>query len=536
MKSEQGMDKLDAGYYFYDLNAKVSHTINDKNRLYASFYSGDDGIYIDVKDKYTNYEDGYQYNYEDISRVNMKWGNMLGVLRWNSVLSSKLFMNVTANYTRYRLTSGIGGENKKTSTDPEYKAQNYRMDMSQNSGIDDFSARAEFDYSPHPNHDVKFGINPIMHTFRPMVLVEKEVNNAVQLDKTFGNDNISAFEYSVYAEDNFTLNNFTKINFGLHYSGFNVQGRYYHSLQPRLSGRVLLNNALSLKAGYAYMTQYIHLLSNNSISLPTDLWVPVTKRIPPMNSHQVSAGVFYNLKNIFDFSIEGYYKRMNNLIEYKDGATFFGIDTGWEDKVSTGRGWSYGVEFLVQKTIGNTTGWIGYTWSKSERLFDRAGEMLNLGEVFPAKYDRRHDVNIVVSHKFSPKIDIAGTWIFSSGNAATLSLENYTNPFNTRKYDNRANPYYQDYDGSLSHVEKRNNYRLPAYHRLDLGINFHKKVKYGTRTWNISVYNAYNNMNPFFIMVGNNYDIFGNGDGKLSLLKVTLFTLMPSVSYTYKFE
>jgi hypothetical protein len=540
MKSYQEFDKLNAGYYFYDFNAKISHKFDDKNRLYASFYSGDDAIYVNVKESGKSIKDGYKYENSFSQKIDWKWGNLLAVLRWNRVLDSKLFMDVTANYTRYRQDMGIGSKEKDLSTNPKYFNYSSDASLKYKSGIDDYSTRIEFDYSPNPDHDIKFGVNPVMHTFRPGVQVAKENSNFGKMDTIMGNQNISAFEIAMYAEDNYALNSFTKINFGLHYSGFNVQGKYYNSLQPRFSGRLLLSDKFSLKAGYAYMSQYIHLLSNNNISLPTDLWVPVTKRIKPMISQQASLGAFYNLKNLFDISIEGYYKEMNNQIEYKDGATFLDPSSKWEDKVATGRGWAYGVEFLVQKTLGNTTGWVGYTWSKSERLFDRAGEVLNFGQVFPAKYDRRHDINIVLSHKFSEKIDVSGTWVYSSGNCGTLAVQEYSTPFNIEDYnyyyDQNNNPYKNYWESSLSHVEKRNNYRFPAYHRLDLGINFHKKRKYGTRTWNISVYNAYNNMNPFMVYSGYNYDMLGGGDGRKTLMKVTVFTLIPSVSYTYKFE
>jgi hypothetical protein len=241
-----------------------------------------------------------------------------------------------------------------------------------------------------------------------------------------------------------------------------------------------------------------------------------------MKSHQAALGIFYNLKNIADFSIEGYYKTMDNIIEYKDGATFLNINTGWEDKVSVGRGWAYGVELLAQKTVGKTTGWVGYTWAKSERQFDRPGQELNFGRVFPAKYDRRHSISIVAMHRFSEKIDVSGTWVYNTGDCATLGLQEYAYP-----------DYHGYYDG-LSYIDQRNNYRKPAYHRLDFGINFHKKRKHGIRTWNISVYNVYNRNNPFLIFPGENYP----GDGRTAkkvLKQISIFPIIPSISYTYKF-
>jgi len=332
-----------------------------------------------------------------------------------------------------------------------------------------------------------------------------------------------------YREDNFNIGKYLKANLGIHYSAFSAQDKLYNSLQPRVSIRAMLKENLSLKASYTQMSQYVHLLSNNNISLPTDLWVPVTKRIAPMKSHQAAMGIFYNLKNIVDLSLEGYYKTMDNIIEYKDGATFLNINTGWEDKVSMGRGRAYGVEFLAQKIVGKSTGWIGYTWAKSERLFDRPGQEINFGNVFPAKYDRRHDLSIVALHKFSEKIDISGTWVFSSGDCATLGLQNY-------QQSGFFNEYGYSY-GELSFIDKRNNYRKPSYHRLDFGVNFHKKKKHGTRTWNISVYNVYNRNNPFIIYTGTKDIINSKGQytSKNALKQVSIFPIIPSISYIYSF-
>jgi outer membrane cobalamin receptor len=342
----------------------------------------------------------------------------------------------------------------------------------------------------------------------------------------------------VYFEDNVTLSESLKANVGLHYSAFNVQGQFYQSLEPRLSLRYLINDKLSLKAGYASMSQYIHLLSNSSIDLPTDLWVPVTRRIAPMRSQQASVGVFYNLMNMLDLSVEAYYKNMDNLIEYKDGSSFFGSSSGWEDKVNVGKGWAYGFEFLAQKTIGKTTGWIGYTWSKTERLFNRPGQLLNNGLVFPAKYDRTHDVSFVLSHKFSDRFDVAATWIYSTGNSATLALQNYAGATIPGTNGSNNSSSTSSNFASLPYISARNNYRYEPTHRLDVGVNFHKKKKHGTRTWNVSLYNAYNQLNPFLTTVKTN-SVYNPTTGSYTqqrqLTQISLFPIIPSVSYTYKF-
>jgi len=521
--------KARAGYYFYDLNAKISHQLSDKDRLYLSFYMGDDVVYADITEKST-YEDTYVgdgniYTEKNKLKMDWNWGNLLTVVRWNRILNNKLFMNATAHFTRYRFDLGIG--NIFETNNPRFT--NYDASITYKSGIQDYSGKIEFDYTPNPTHDIKFGANYVNHTFRPGVFVAAaHEGDTTPLDTVVGDKNISAYEMIGYAEDNFNIGSHIKANFGLHYSSFSVQGKFYHSLQPRVSINVLLKENLSLKASYSQMSQYIHLLSNNTISLPTDLWVPVTKRIEPMKSHQGALGVFYNLKNIVDLSVESYYKTMDNIIEYKDGASFLNINTGWEDKVSMGRGWAYGVEFLAQKTVGKTTGWIGYTWAKSDRLFDRPGEEINFGKVFPAKYDRRHDLSIVVSHKFSEKIDVAGTWVYSSGDCATLGLQKYDDP---RFYGPFIN------ETGLNYIDQRNNYRKPAYHRLDLGINFHKKKKHGIGTWNISVYNVYNRNNPFFIYSGYKDVYLPNGaySSKKTLKQISIFPIIPSVTYIYSF-
>lgn len=251
-----------------------------------------------------------------------------------------------------------------------------------------------------------------------------------------------------------------------------------------------------------------------------------------MKSHQYALGVFYNLNDILDLSLEGYYKTMDNMIEYKDGASFMGSSSGWEDKVVSGKGWSYGVEFLAQRSFGNTTGWLGYTWSKTERLFDRPGEELNFSRIFPAKYDRRHDISLTVTHKFSEKIDLSGTWVFATGNTATLGLHEYQG---TNIPDHNHFGYGF---GQITYISSRNNYRFNNYHRADIGVNFHKKKKRGIRTWNISVYNAYNQKNPFMVYPSSEGSMninTGTYETKSVLKQVTLFPIIPSVSYSFKF-
>ncbi len=507
---------LAAGYYFYDLNAKVTHKFSDRSRLYATWYSGDDEAYMRVKVLDNMFGD------KEYMKLSYKWGNMAAAVRWNYELTSKLFMNVTGSFTRYRNRLSLGVEEVWMTSGQQMED---KIEMGVNSGIRDWSARVDFDYTPSPEHAIKFGGVATYHTFVPQVQSARvQATGTPTMDTTFGESRIHAGEMTLYAEDDWSITEALKINWGVAATGFAVEGRFYPSVQPRLSGRLMLSDDLSWKAGYSYMTQYMHLLSNSNISLPTDLWVPVTARIEPMNSHQVATGLFYSWKYGLDFSVEGYYKWMNNLLEYKPGSTFLGSSVGWEDMVCMGRGWAYGIEFLAQKTVGQVTGWLGYTWSRTLRQFDTPGEELNDGRVFPAKYDRIHDISIALQYKPNDRFDAGVTWVYSTGNTATLAMQQISG--------DDENGYWN----SINFVESRNNFRLPAYHRMDVSVNFHRPQRHGVLTWNISVYNLYNRQNPFIIYPKSAERYDGSGTTYSTvLMQRSLFPIMPSVSLIYKF-
>ena len=522
--ADPSIDKFSVGYYFYDLNAKLNWKISDKDRLYLSWYSGDDKIYANVKWDYA-YEDMF-IDHEKLG-MNWKWGNKVGALRWNHIISPRLFMDASASYTQYRHDLGMSQNYTYEQFKPTAYTSTDEIAMNFHSGIQDLSARTDFHFTPNPRHDIRFGGGYTYHFFRPEVQAMKVVSTLenISTDTVAGSGDVNAHEAMLYVEDNFALSEAVKMNVGLHYSAFAVQGNFYQSLQPRFSMSALLAPHFSLKAGYAYMTQYVHLLSNSNLTMPTDLWVPVTARIAPETGHQFSLGGFYEVPNLFDISLEGYYKLMNNVLEYKDGTSFFGTSQGWEDKVCLGKGWAYGIELLVQRSFGKTTGWIGYTWAHSMRQFDREGMEINSGNPFPAKYDRRHDLSITVQHKFSDRFDLSASWVFSSGNCGTLATQAYPG---TPLYLNSqfGSFWYTPVIGAI----ERNNYRLPAYHRLDLGMNFRKQKKHGERVWNISIYNVYNRQNPFIVMLG-----MDQATGQTQLQQVSIFPIIPSISYGFKF-
>ena len=513
------ISKLSVGYYFYDFNAKLNWKISDKDRLYLSFYTGDDAIYFGVKNK-DFMSDSTQYTHR--IKLNWKWGNKVAALRWNHVVSQKLFMDASVNYTQYRHNLGMNLTEEDTYLPTNTVSKNV-FDMVYKSGINDLTAKVDFDYTPLPNHEIRFGGNYTYHIFRPEVQsIQMSESQQSLVDTVTGSPNVYAHETALYAEDNMTFGDIFRMNLGVHYSTFTVEGKTYQSVQPRVSTSLMLASNLSLKAGYAYMTQYVHLLSNSSLSLPTDLWVPVTAKIVPMNAHQWSVGAFYELPRLFDISVEGYYKTMDNLLEYKDGASFFGSSERWDEKVCMGKGWAYGVELLVQRSFGKTTGWIGYTWAHSKRQFDREGQIINNGKVFPAKYDRRHDISVTVQHKFSDSFDLSGTWVFSSGNCGTLG---------TQVYEGLPNDW-----GEFQHINalERNNFRMGNYHRLDLGANLHFPLNPGLLTLNFSVYNVYNHNNPFLVYTDYVYDE-STQQAEKKLMQVSIFPIIPSFSLSYKF-
>lgn len=502
-------------YYFYDINAKINHKFSDRSRLFLSLYNGKDH-FAENFDGSTNYKDGSKMN----------WGNTTLSAKWNYIFNNRLFSNTTVAYTNY-LFDVSTYTNNSYNTGSSSMTNHYSADY--RSGINDLSYQLDFDYTPSPAHHIKFGTGYIYHRFRPEVMTTKisEKTDAVaERDTTYNaisNSRIYGHEVSAYIEDNLKVNSRLRFNVGLHLSLFNVQKQNYFSFQPRVSARYELSKDVILKASYTKMSQYIHLLSSMPIAMPTDLWVPITKKIKPMNSHQYSLGSYYMGIPGWELSVEGYYKDMRNVLEYKEGVSFLGSSSGWEDRVEMGKGRSAGIEFMVQKTEGRTTGWASYTLSKSDRKFTKGG--INNGEWFPYKYDRRHNVNVTINHQFSKRIDIGASWIFYTGGACTIPEER-----TAIIRPNDARPYTPNI-GEASYIEQRNNYRLPASHRLNIGVNFNKKTKHGIRTWNISVYNVYNAMNPTFAYRG----ISANEPYEAVIRKYTILPLIPSFTYTYRF-
>ena len=521
-------DDLSMGYYFYDLNVKINHKFNDRDRLYLSWYSGDDDIFFNYRSS--------GGSVKQKTKLDWRWGNTIAAIRWNHVIGPKLFMDISSNYTQYRHRMGI--EIKETD---KANKSNGSTGISMKSGIYDASFRSDFHWSPSAKQDIRFGGSYTHHKFTPDVMelsmhsketMENDSVSTSDYDQSFGSKNVIAHEYQLYVEDDIELTDVIKANIGAGYAGFSVNKRYYNSLEPRISTRFLITDDLSLKTGYAYMTQYVHLLSNNVISLPTDLWVPVTDKVEPEHSHQWALGAAYSVEGLADFTVEGYYKQMNNLLEYKEGSTYMSGDTDWQNKVAMGIGWSYGVELMAQRSVGKLNGWIAYTWNKSQRRFDRPGMVINGGRTFDAKYDRRHKLDITFNYKFSDRFDMSATWLFETGNCGTI----YTQYYDSESLADEQDQMYR-YTTTLGYYDNRNNFRLNPTHRLDLSFNWHRKFNDRmSRTLNLSIYNAYNNRNPFLVYVYT--DSYFNGDELIeerTLRQLTLFPIIPTLSYAISF-
>jgi outer membrane cobalamin receptor len=513
------------GYFFYDLNAKINHKFSYKDRLYFSVYSGSDKFYL-KQDPYTYLFDGDLFTEE--SNSGLGWGNVTSALRWNHQFSNKLFSNTTLTYSQYNFKVNEFMQEIAETDSGTFSEVNSLEFLS---GIEDFAAKIDFDYIPDPDHYIRFGISNTYHTFKPGASTIKLVDMELEdIDTITGQENIHANEIAAYIEDDYKISNNLKTNLGIHYSGFLANGKYYHSLQPRAALRYLFSQSLSAKASYSYMQQYIHLLTNNNIGLPTDLWVPATDKILPQKSHQVALGISKHFQEKYKISIEGYYKSMNNLIEYKDGSSFMGQDENWEEKVETGKGWSYGGEVFLEKRFGKLTGWIGYTMSWTERQFPN----INEGKVFPYKYDRRHDVSVVASFPLSEKWDVSASWIYGTGTAHTLPTERYYGSsyqnygiFHGSSFLTFAGS--GEFSGEIEHIDSRNSIRAADYHRLDISFSRTKKRKWGEGTWTLGVYNVYNRKNPFYYYIG--HDMRGNR----ALRRVSLFPFIPSATWSFSF-
>ena len=505
--------KVKPGYYFYDLNAKLNYDFGAKNKVYISGYFGQDRFKVSEKKKNSENKSG------------LDWGNATATLRWNHLINQKLFVNTSLIYSHFNF--GIFS-NEKDLKDGVVTDQ---FSLDYNSLIRDFSLKTDFDFYPNTRHWMKFGIQATAHKFVPSAL-------AIAGDFTNNDLNLQAkpiytYETGIYVEDTWQPFKSLKVNAGLRLSTFQTSTKTYVRPEPRFSAAWKLANDFSMKASYAKMNQYVHLLSNTGLGLPTDLWVPTTDRVAPQQSSQVAVGFAKDLEQPgLALTLEGYYKKMNNIISYKEGSSFISLDgenaneLNWEDNVTAGKAWSYGAEFMVQKKTGRLSGWVGYTLSWTKWRFPE----LNFGETFFPRYDRRHDISVVGIYELSKRITLSATWVYGTGNALTLPVSR----FSTYRNEYFVNGFSNYYPNTTTEYDKKNSFRAEAYHRMDVAIQFHKKKKRHERTWEFGLYNAYNRKNPFFYNIDRKEGKKPNEYVNV-LTRYSLFPVLPSFSYNFKF-
>lgn len=548
-ENPENYSTVDFGYYFYDFNAKVNHRFSDRSRLYLSLYDGKDKLFFNNESlySYTNYNEHGDREPEtgeiiyhgpgrssEQAGFDIGWGTRMASLNWTYAINSKLFSNATLVYNRYLsdISFTSSGEYFDTLTNPETRIEEttrsyHYFNPIYKSGIKDIGYRFDFDYAYDNQHLIRFGTALLHHDFRPeesRIFRKEEEGERNRSDTvTYADDRIRVKELSFYAEDEMELSRRFKANAGIHLSGFFVHGKSYLSAQPRLSARYLLSDDLSLKASYGRMNQYVHLLQSSYISSPNDLWVPITKNVKPLSSQQFTAGLFGRYGG-FDLSVEGYYKKSSNQVEYKDGANILTGNTNWEGRIAQGKGTAYGVELMAKKSVGKTSGWAGYTLSWANREFP--GGEINQGKPYPAKQDNRHKFNAVLMHQFNRKFDLNVSWIYATGNWTTLPEEEFI-----------------DINGNqVAYVYQRNNYKMPSYQRLDLSFNYYRHKKNGRMgIWNFSIYNVYAHHNSFIVMPSEKeYPNPDSPDGypmkfRPAFISYNIFPIIPSFSYTYKF-
>ncbi len=507
--AKPGIDRTDfagTSYYFYDLNAKVNYRFSDKDRLYLSGYFGRDVL-------------NYKFNNRDLE-LRMPYGNITTTLRWNHLFSNKLFMNASAIYNDYQFKFGFGAQD---------------FDFTLESGVKDANFKLDFDYYPIATHKIKFGANYTYHTFIPNAASGS--SGEVEFE---GIENRQyAHEFAAYVQDEIDLADWLKVNLGLRWSRFQQIGPYeqylyddfgiprdtiffdrgetikaYQGLEPRASARVKLNNVSSMKAGVSWNAQYLHLVSIGNTSLPADLWLPSNVNVEPQRGVQYSVGYFRNFQeNMYEASIELYYKNMKNQIRYAQGyVPELGVDP--DEGFIYGSGRSFGSEFFLRKNFGDLNGWVGYTISKTDREF----EDLNRGERFPAKYDRTHDLSVVLSYTLSENWTFGGAFVFGTGTAFTLPIGRYL------------------INGDIVYeYGDVNSYRIKDYHRMDLSATWKSsKKKRWDSSWTFSVYNIYNRKNTFFIFYDAEFSI-EEQQLNTKAYSVALFPIIPSVTYNFKF-
>ena len=525
-------------YAFTDINAKLNHHFTDKSSAYLMFYYGEDYLYAgeDDKDKDNsdkdfvisgwnpnipgwspngsgNSSDGEKDNSYTDTRAKLIWGNIVASAGWKYVFSPKLFGEVTGAFTRY-FSSLRNNKEDYDITDDKINSFTKTSFRHQNN-INDIIARADFNCLLIPENKLDFGASYTYHSFLPFRGIQTMTKENGIISAYDNVPSYKANEINFYISDDFSYEDWLRVNGGLHYSIFQIGKKTHSNLSPRIALRITPKNNFALKAGYSRSVQYIHQIAESNISLPTDQWIPITGDQKPQTADKISLGAYWSTRDRqFTFSIEGYYKWMHNLIEYTDDYYLVPPSASWTEKLGIGEGKAKGLDFKVTKEFGKITGHAAYSLLWADRRFPDK----NKGEWFPARFDNRHKINIALNWKIDDKWDVGASWTGMSGNRITLPLQCWNDP--------GLGPWHFD----MNYYSKTNNYRLPFYHRLDLSATRRTNKGY----WTFSVYNAYSYMNVIAVR----RDVTDNpkpGKPDEVFQHVRAIPIIPSVSYTWLF-
>ena len=497
-----------AGYTFYDAYAKISHTFNSKNTISISAYNGRDKVYNNFSIPYEKNAD----KFVSIGKMKTKWGNTLFSAKYNHQFSSRLFSSTTVGYSHFNYANSL----ESYISDVANKDELHKSTYFHSSGIDDLLVKQDFDFFVKNKFRIKMGASYTNHSFNLGISKSSNPKNETETGKNIA----TSQEFDIYEQNEIEFKYQFRANIGVHLNAYFIEGESFYSIQPRINISKSFNKTNSIKISFAVMQQNMHLLSNNGVGVPVDLWVPATKKIVPQKSNQLSLG-YYKIfgKNKYEFSSEVYYKKLINQIDYKEGINIFSSDFDWEHKVAVdGEGQSTGLELLLQKKQGKLNGWIAYTLSYNFRKFDQ----INNGDWYPYKYDRRHVFTIVGNYPITENITLSSDFVFMTGNAITLPVGKYKNI-------NFVGDYYIIPQNTTYIYNGRNSSRMPNYHRLDLSVSFKKDLKRGSREWIISIYNVYSHNNAYYLYFTQ------DGKGNLHLNQMSLFPIVPSILFKRSF-
>lgn len=494
-------------YHFQDINLKINHQFSPNTQLYFSTYAGNDRFRME------RFQHDAAGNATDnpLSNTFLNWGNRLVSLRLNQVLGAKWFLNATVHISNYDYLYSNYIQNPLSNISSDSIVGGPLL-FSQ-SQIQDVSTKVAVDYYPNPNHQIKMGLGYIEHRYSPSFLYYLEEDSLIDgIPADLVEDKTFADEGFLYLQDSWTIRPNLHLRAGLRITAFLVSKASYIVMQPRISLAWQVRPAHRFGLSFSNMVQFSHLLTTPGIGLPSDLWVPSTNTIRPQQANHFNVSYSFRPDNTWRLHVEAYYKQLDNLLDYQQDLSFQTRDPNenWEDLVTVGRGWGYGLETQIKKQGGKTTGWLSYSLGRSMRQFDG----INEGKPFPYRFDRRHDISLNVVHKPSSRREFGLVWIYATGQALTLGQERFA--------------------ALLSPVPiiptgPRNGYRAPAYHRLDISVSFHKDKKRGIRTWVFGLYNVYNQQNPLFLRFRE--DPFG----ELQLYQQSLLPLIPYATYRFRF-